>query len=249
MTLTAHNISKHYGDQQVLNNVSFHVQDGELLTLLGPSGCGKSTMLRIIAGLEPASGGHISLNGEDLSQVPAAKRQIGFVFQNYALFRHMSVADNIAFGLTVQPRSRRPSRAEIAATVAQLLDTMHLSDHGHRFPDQLSGGQKQRVAVARALAIKPKLLLLDEPFSALDTAVRLDLRQRLKSIQRDLGITCVLVTHDHDEAKELSERVVIMKAGQIEEVGKPHEILNRRILPPNFKRRAVHASLSTHYSV
>jgi len=229
MSLAIQNITKHYGHHLVIENVSFHVKEGELLTLLGPSGCGKSTILRIIAGLEAATCGHVSLNGEDISETPPPKREVGFVFQNYALFRNMTVADNIAFGLTVRPRKLRPSRDQIAATVAELLDYMHLGEYGHRFPEQLSGGQKQRVAVARALAVKPKLLLMDEPFSALDSEVRRDLRRRLKSIQTELGITCVLVTHDHDEAWELSERVVVMKAGRIEREGKPSEILKRPV--------------------
>ncbi len=238
MTLELLNVTKYHGSHLVLKNISFQVKAGELLTLLGPSGCGKTSTLRIIAGLESASHGVIRLNGQGLNTLAPADRAIGFVFQNYALFNHMTVAENVAFGLSVRPRRLRPCREDIMATVAELLDYMHLNSYAQRFPGQLSGGQKQRVALARALAIRPKVLLLDEPFSALDREVRLDLRKRLKSIQQELGITCVLVTHDHDEAWELSERVVVMKSGRIDQVGEPREILT-----PNFKRRNLGAYL------
>ncbi|MBC8010453.1 MAG: sulfate ABC transporter ATP-binding protein [Burkholderiales bacterium] len=233
MSIIARNITKTFGAYTALNNVSLDVPTGKLVALLGPSGSGKTTLLRIIAGLEfadPASG-RIDFHDQDVTQVPAGKRGVGFVFQHYALFRHMTVAENIAFGLTVQPRKLRPSTGKIAARVQELLKLIQLPELGGRYPAQLSGGQRQRVALARALAVEPKVLLLDEPFGALDAQVRKDLRRWLRQFQREIGVTTIFVTHDQEEALELADEVVVMNNAKIEQVGSPQEVYDRPASP------------------
>ena len=217
-------ISKRFGDYLALDRVSLEVQSGELLALLGPSGSGKTTLLRIMAGLEVPDSGAVRLHGEDAVGQGPRERLVGFVFQHYALFRHMSVFDNVAFGLTVRPRAVRPSKAEIAERVHRLLSLVQLDWVGDRYPSQLSGGQRQRVALARALAIEPKVLLLDEPFGALDAKVRKELRRWLRRLHDEMHITSVFVTHDQEEALELADRVVVMSAGRVEQVGAPAEV-------------------------
>ncbi|MCF8496417.1 MAG: sulfate/molybdate ABC transporter ATP-binding protein [Alphaproteobacteria bacterium] len=211
-------------DVTVLDGVSLNARTGELIALLGPSGSGKTTLLRIIAGLEFADSGGIYLDREEASQTPVQNRRVGFVFQHYALFRHMTVFDNISFGLRVKGRAHRPDKETIRKKVMELIDLVHLSDLHDRFPSQLSGGQRQRVALARALAVDPKMLLLDEPFGALDSKVRKELRRWLRKLHEDLHITTFLVTHDQEEAMELADRVVVMNKGRIEQIGKPEEI-------------------------
>ena len=235
MRLEVQNIRKEFGRFAALEGVSVAVNDGELVALLGPSGSGKTTLLRIIAGLEFADAGRVLFDGEDVSRRPVGARGIGFVFQNYALFRHMTVAENVAFGLKVRPRATRPAAAAIRAKVAELLDLMQLPGLGNRYPAQLSGGQRQRVAFARALAIEPRLLLLDEPFGALDAKVRKELRRWLREVQGRLGITAILVTHDQDEALEVADRVVLMNAGKIEQVGTPQEVYDQPATPFVFE--------------
>jgi sulfate/thiosulfate transport system ATP-binding protein len=233
MSIIARNITKTFGSYTALGDVSIEVPEGKLVALLGPSGSGKTTLLRIIAGLEFADegSGGISFHGEDVSQKPAGKRGVGFVFQHYALFRHMTVAQNIAFGLTVLPRKERPSKAGIAARVTKLLKLIQLEELGNRYPAQLSGGQRQRVALARALAVEPKVLLLDEPFGALDARVRKDLRRWLRHFQREIGITTIFVTHDQEEALELADEVVVMNNAKIEQVGTPQEVYDKPSTP------------------
>jgi sulfate transport system ATP-binding protein len=215
MTVEISALAKHYGGEMALSGVDLDVADGEFLALLGPSGAGKTTLLRLIAGLGRPDAGSVFIDANDVRTLSARDRRIGFVFQNYALFRHMSVARNIAFGLRVKPRRERPSREKIAARVDELLDLMQLSGLGHRFPAQLSGGQRQRAALARALAIDPKVLLLDEPFGALDAKVRSELRVWLRELQRKLQITSIFVTHDQHEAFQLADRIAILHAGRI----------------------------------
>ena len=226
MTVTATGITKDFSGFAALNGVSLEARPGEFLALLGPSGSGKTTLLRIMAGLEFPDAGSIAIGGEDMSDRPVRERQVGFVFQHYALFRHMTVADNVAFGLTVRPARTRPPAAAIRARVAELLELVHLPDLGKRYPAQLSGGQRQRVALARALAVEPRLLLLDEPFGALDAKVRKDLRRWLREIHEAMGLTSVFVTHDQDEALELADRVVVMNAGRIEQIDAPDRLWN-----------------------
>lgn len=199
MSIDIHNIHKHFGNFTALNDISFTVHTGELATLLGPSGCGKTTLLRIIAGLETADTGRIHFDGTDVTDTPVQKRGIGFVFQNYALFRHKTVGENIAFGLELLPKDKRPNKTEIAKRVAELLDLIQLPHTKDRYPHELSGGQRQRIALARAIATNPKLLLLDEPFGALDAKVRKELRTSLKEIQKEIGITSIMVTHDQEK--------------------------------------------------
>ncbi|MBF0154583.1 MAG: sulfate ABC transporter ATP-binding protein [Magnetococcales bacterium] len=208
----------------VLNNVSLEIKSGELLALLGPSGSGKTTLLRIIAGLEKPDRGEIHFDETNATRLTARERQVGFVFQHYALFRHMTVFENIAFGLEARPRASRPDRSEIRRRVEQLLELVQIGFLADRYPSQLSGGQRQRVALARALAIEPKLLLLDEPFGALDAKVRRDLRRWLRHLHDTLGITGVFVTHDQEEAMEVADRVVVMNQGRIEQVDTPTRI-------------------------
>ena len=210
------------------------VAAGELIALLGPSGSGKTSLLRIIAGLERADSGTLLFGGADATHLPVQDRRAGFVFQSYALFRHMSVLDNVAFGLSVRPRHLRPPKREIERRALELLDTVQLSGFAARYPQQLSGGQRQRVALARALAIEPRVLLLDEPFGALDAKVRKDLRRWLREIHDRTGLTTIFVTHDQDEAMELADRVAILNNGRIEQVGAPEEI--RRAPASTFVR-------------
>jgi len=211
--------------------VSLDIAPGELVALLGPSGSGKTTLLRVIAGLNAPSRGHVLFDGEDATDLPVQDRRVGFVFQNYALFKHMTVEGNIAYGLKVRPRATRPSRAAIAAKVEELLAFVQLDGLGKRYPSQLSGGQRQRVALARALAIEPRVLLLDEPFGALDAKVRKDLRRWLRDIHHRTGLTTVFVTHDQDEAMELADRVVVLNKGRIEQVGTPEDLYDRPASP------------------
>jgi sulfate transport system ATP-binding protein len=224
MTITAHEVEKSFGRYPALNGVSLEIAEGELLALLGPSGSGKTTLLRVIAGLEFPEKGQVLFDNEDMTYAGAADRGVGFVFQQYALFRHMSVARNIAFGLDVRKSRARPPRAEIAARVDELLKLVELDGLGKRFPNQLSGGQRQRVALARALAVNPRVLLLDEPFGALDATVRKSLRKELRRIHDATGVTTIFVTHDQEEALELADRVAILNFGRIEQVGTPSQV-------------------------
>ena len=224
MSIRVEHINKRFGDFTALNDVTLDVPDGKLTALLGPSGCGKTTLLRVIAGLEQADSGRILFNGEDSSRAHVRERNVGFVFQHYALFRHMTVFENVAFGLRVKPRRERPSDSEIRAKVTRLLELVHLDWLGHRYPAQLSGGQRQRIALARALAVEPRVLLLDEPFGALDAKVRKDLRRWLRDLHKQMGLTSIFVTHDQEEALELADRVVVMDHGVIEQIGTPEEI-------------------------
>jgi sulfate/thiosulfate transport system ATP-binding protein len=214
-------LRKAFGVTPALDGVDLSVQNGEFVAVLGPSGSGKTSLLRVLAGLDFADSGRIVVGGRLMEGVPARERGVGFVFQNYALFRHMSVARNIAFGLEIRPRRTRPAAAEIRRRVASLLEMMGIGDLGNRYPDQISGGQRQRVALARALAIEPALLLLDEPFGALDAKVRKTLRIWLKELHDRIGLTSIFVTHDQDEAMEMADRVAVMRAGRIEQVDTP----------------------------
>lgn len=224
MSIEIKEISKQFGEFTALQATNLNVATGELISLLGPSGCGKTTLLRIIAGLELADTGRILFDGVDVTDVPVQKRKIGFMFQHYALFRHMSVFDNVAFALTVLPKKQRPSKQQIAKKVNELLELVKLTQTKEKYPHQLSGGQRQRIALARALAVEPKLLLLDEPFGALDAKVRKELRTWLKNIHHELNITSILVTHDQEEAVELSDRIVVMNHGKIEQIGNYQEL-------------------------
>jgi sulfate transport system ATP-binding protein len=217
-------VAKEFGRTGALRGVSLTIEDGELIALLGPSGSGKTTLLRVIAGLEAPTTGRVFFGEEDATGVAVQKRRIGFVFQSYALFKTMSVADNVAYGLRVLPRAERPPRAEIRRRVRDLLELVQLSGLERRFPRQLSGGQQQRVALARALAVDPRVLLLDEPFGALDAKVRKDLRRWLRELHEQTGHTTVFVTHDQEEALELADRVAILNAGTLEQVGTPDEV-------------------------
>ena len=227
MSVTASAVIKRFGAFTALDGISLTAGEGEFLALLGPSGSGKTTLLRILAGLEFPDSGSISIGGVDMSDRPARDRQVGFVFQQYALFRHMTVADNIGFGLTVRPRKTRPARAEIDRRVAELLELVQLPALGGRYPAQLSGGQRQRVALARALAVEPRLLLLDEPFGALDAKVRKDLRRWLRAVHDSTGLTSIFVTHDQEEALDLADRVVVMDQGRIEQIDTPEQVWER----------------------
>jgi sulfate transport system ATP-binding protein len=224
MSIEVTNVSKKYGAFAALTDVSLTVPTGELVALLGPSGSGKTTLLRIIAGLEEPDAGSVAFSGKDATQVSVRHRKVGFVFQHYALFRHMSVFENIAFGLRVRPRKDRPSKGEIKDRVTELLKLVQLEAMGQRFPSQLSGGQRQRVALARALAVQPQVLLLDEPFGALDARVRQELRAWLRRLHDELHITSVFVTHDQEEAMEVADEVVVMNKGQIEQLGSPEDV-------------------------
>ncbi|GLT01699.1 sulfate/thiosulfate import ATP-binding protein CysA [Sphingobium jiangsuense] len=221
--IRVNNLTKRFDDVSVLRDISLSVEPGEFIALLGPSGSGKTTLLRIIAGLEFQDEGEVLVDGRDVSGLSVRDRQVGFVFQHYALFRHMTVAQNVGFGLSVRKRNRPPKR-EIEARAQELLRLVQLDGLGKRYPSQLSGGQRQRVALARALAIEPKLLLLDEPFGALDAKVRKDLRRWLRDLHRQMGLTSIFVTHDQEEALELADRVVVMDHGVIEQIGTPEEI-------------------------
>ena len=227
MSITIENLNKHFGSFQALNNINLNVPTGKLTSLLGPSGCGKTTLLRIIAGLENADNGRMLFDGRDVTREHVRDRKVGFVFQHYALFRHMNVFDNVAFGLTVLPRGERPGKAEIAEKVMNLLKLVQLEHLAKSYPHQLSGGQRQRIALARALAVNPKLLLLDEPFGALDAKVRKELRTWLREIHHEFGVTSILVTHDQEEALEVSDEIVVMNHGKIEQTGDA-DVLYRR---------------------
>jgi sulfate transport system ATP-binding protein len=224
MEVRVQNIRKEFGRFPALDDVSLDIRSGELIALLGPSGSGKTTLLRLIAGLESPTDGTIFFGAEDASRKSVQQRNIGFVFQHYALFRHMTVLDNVSFGLKVRPSSRRPPAAEIRRRALDLLELVQLSGLEKRYPAQLSGGQRQRVALARAMAVEPNVLLLDEPFGALDAQVRKELRRWLREIHDRTGHTTVFVTHDQEEALELADRVVVMSKGAIEQVGTPDEI-------------------------
>jgi sulfate transport system ATP-binding protein len=224
MSIEVEHIRKVFGTHQALKDVSLRIETGELMALLGPSGSGKTTLLRIIAGLELPDSGSVRLHDEDATRSTARDRQVGFVFQHYALFRHMTVFENIAFGLRVRPKATRPHEREIRVRVLELLKLIQLDWLGDRYPNQLSGGQRQRVALARALAVEPRVLLLDEPFGALDAKVRRELRQWLRRLHDDLHIASVFVTHDQEEALEVADRVAILSEGNIEQVGTPEEV-------------------------
>ncbi|HEX7968086.1 MAG TPA: sulfate/molybdate ABC transporter ATP-binding protein [Stellaceae bacterium] len=227
MSIEIAGLSKHFGAIAALDRIDLSIKDREFLAMLGPSGSGKTTLLRVIAGLEAPDEGALAIDGRDALDLPPRERRIGFVFQHYALFRHMRVADNVAFGLRIKPPHLRPSRRVIAERVRELLALVQLDGLGDRFPAQLSGGQRQRVALARALAVEPRVLLLDEPFGALDTKVRVELRRWLRTLHDRLGLTSVFVTHDQEEALELADRVAILNAGRIEQTGAPREIYDR----------------------
>jgi sulfate transport system ATP-binding protein len=231
MSIEIRNVNKQFGAFQALRNVSLDIDSGELVALLGPSGCGKTTLLRIIAGLETADQGNILFSGEDTTDVHVRERQVGFVFQHYALFRHMTVFDNVAFGLRVKPRGQRPSESQIKQKVHELLGLVQLDWLADRYPTQLSGGQRQRIALARALAVEPKVLLLDEPFGALDAKVRKELRRWLRRLHDDLHVTSIFVTHDQEEALEVADRVVLMNQGQVEQIGSPQEVWDHPASP------------------
>ncbi len=224
MSIEINHVTKYFDRTEVLHDVNLTVNSGEMMALLGPSGSGKTTLLRIIAGLEHQTEGKICFAGQDISRLHARERKVGFVFQHYALFRHMTVFENIAFGLTVLPRRERPNKAVIDKKVTQLLEMIQLPHLAQRYPAQLSGGQKQRVALARALAVEPQILLLDEPFGALDAKVRTELRSWLRELHSELKFTSVFVTHDQQEAMEVADRIVIMGNGKIEQVGTPQQV-------------------------
>jgi len=231
MGIDIRNISKRFGAFAALSDVSLKIEPGELIALLGPSGCGKTTLLRTIAGLETPDAGHIYFDGQDITTRHVRKRNVGFVFQHYALFRHMTVFDNVAFGLRVKPRRERPSAAQIRARVMHLLQLVQLDWMAEHFPAQLSGGQRQRVALARALAVEPRVLLLDEPFGALDAKVRKELRRWLRRLHDELHVTSIFVTHDQEEALEVADRVVIINHGKIEQQGAPNEVWEHPATP------------------
>lgn len=227
MSITVQNVTKNFGHFRALNNINLEINSGELVALLGPSGCGKTSLLRIIAGLEKPDTGNIIFHGEDVSGHDVRDRHVGFVFQHYALFRHMTVFDNVAFGLRMKPRSQRPTEQIIKEKVQYLLQMVQLDWLGDRYPDQLSGGQRQRIALARALAVEPKVLLLDEPFGALDAKVRKELRRWLARLHDEIHLTSVFVTHDQEEAMEVSDRIVVMNKGIIEQVGSPQDLYDQ----------------------
>lgn len=227
MSIIVENISKQFGQFQALDRVSLTIPDGKLVALLGPSGSGKSTLLRAIAGLEPPDQGRIWINDRDMTHLNVEQRQIGFVFQHYALFKHLTVRQNIAFGLEI----RKINRPDIRQRVNELLDLIQLAGLGDRYPIQLSGGQRQRVALARALAVQPQVLLLDEPFGALDAQVRKDLRRWLRNLHHEVNVTSVFVTHDQEEAMEVADEIVVMNEGKIEQIGSPQTIYDYPATP------------------
>ncbi len=224
MTVELRGLRKSFGSAPALSDVCLRIEPGEFLALLGPSGSGKTTLLRVLAGLEFVDSGDVIIDGRSMHGVPARERGVGFVFQNYALFRHMTIARNVAFGLEVMPRHRRPSTSEIRARVQSLLELMQIGGLGQRYPDQMSGGQRQRVALARALAIEPSLLLLDEPFGALDAKVRKSLRVWLRDLHERMGLTSIFVTHDQAEAMEMADRVAVLHGGRVEQVDVPAKL-------------------------
>ena len=231
MSIEVRNIDKRFGNFHALRNVNLNIASGELVALLGPSGCGKTTLLRIIAGLEAPDSGSIHFAGQDTTGVHVRERGVGFVFQHYALFKHMTVFDNVAFGLRMKPKKERPSEAQIRARVLELLSLVQLDWVAERFPAQLSGGQRQRIALARALAVQPQVLLLDEPFGALDAKVRKELRRWLRRLHDELHVTSIFVTHDQEEALEVADRVVVMHQGRIEQVGTPQQVWEQPASP------------------
>jgi len=231
MSIDIENITKTFGQFSALKDVNLKIPTGELVALLGPSGCGKTTLLRIIAGLETPDSGRILFDGEEATRRNVKDRNVGFVFQHYALFKHMTVFDNIAFGLTVKPKAIRPAKAVIRDKVNDLLKLIQLEHVAKSYPAQLSGGQRQRVALARALAVEPQVLLLDEPFGALDAKVRLELRRWLRRLHDEIHVTSVFVTHDQEEALEVADRIVVMDKGKVEQVGTPTEVYDRPATP------------------
>jgi sulfate/thiosulfate transport system ATP-binding protein len=231
MDITVVDLEKQFGDTAALRGVNLEIRAGELMALLGPSGSGKTTLLRVIAGLEIPNSGRVLFGDIDATRIPVQQRQVGFVFQHYALFKHLNVFDNIAYGLRARSRRRRPSETDIRRRVLALLDLVQLEGLNSRFPAQLSGGQRQRVALARALAVEPRVLLLDEPFGALDAKVRKDLRRWLRNIHERTGQTTIFVTHDQDEALELADRVTILNDGRVEQVGTPGEVYDHPASP------------------
>jgi len=231
MSIHVSNVSKRFNDFVALDNVSLEVPSGELVALLGPSGSGKTTLLRVIAGLEFPDSGQILLGGEDATNSQVQERRVGFVFQHYALFRHLTIFENVAFGLRVRPRHERPSETDIRRRVRELLQLVQLDWQADRYPHQLSGGQRQRIALARALAIEPKVLLLDEPFGALDAKVRKELRRWLRRLHDEIHLTSVFVTHDQDEALEVADRIVVFNHGRIEQIGSPEEVYEKPASP------------------
>ncbi|MFO1324226.1 MAG: sulfate ABC transporter ATP-binding protein [Burkholderiales bacterium] len=235
MSIELRGIDKRFGNFVAVDGIDLDVQTGELLALLGPSGSGKTTLLRIIAGLEAPDRGTVSFHGEDATDVHARERQVGFVFQHYALFGHLTIFENVAFGLRVRPRHVRPNEAAIRKKVMTLLELVQLDWLADRYPHQLSGGQRQRIALARALAVEPRVLLLDEPFGALDARVRQELRRWLRRLHDDVHVTSVFVTHDQEEALEVADRVVVMNHGRVEQVGSPEDVYDRPASPFVFE--------------
>jgi len=231
MSIEVRNLNKRFGQTVVCDNLNLDIPDGELVALLGPSGSGKTTLLRIIAGLEVPDTGTVLFHGEDATHTDVRERQVGFVFQHYALFGHMTIFENVAFGLRVRPKATRPSDREITAKVTQLLELVQLDWIADRYPHQLSGGQRQRIALARALAVEPKVLLLDEPFGALDAKVRKELRRWLRRLHDEVHVTSVFVTHDQEEAMEVADRIVVMNQGRIEQDGPPDEVYDHPASP------------------
>jgi len=231
MSIQVENVSKRFGNFVALENVELTIEPGELVALLGPSGSGKTTLLRVIAGLEVPDSGRVWFSGEDATGKHVRERNVGFVFQHYALFRHMTVFENVAFGLRVKPRKERPSKEQIRDKVNELLKLVQLDWLGDRYPHQLSGGQRQRIALARALAVEPKVLLLDEPFGALDAKVRKELRAWLRRLHDDIHLTSVFVTHDQEEALEVADRIVVFNHGKIEQIGVPDEVYDHPATP------------------
>ncbi|GGC97457.1 sulfate/molybdate ABC transporter ATP-binding protein [Undibacterium terreum] len=231
MSIAVNQLHKRFGSFAALDNVSLDFPSGELTALLGPSGCGKTTLLRIIAGLEHADSGQVLLDGQDASAQHVRERQVGFVFQHYALFKHMTIFENIAFGLRVKPRAIRPSEEQIRDKVTKLLELVQLDWLADRYPPQLSGGQRQRIALARALAVEPRVLLLDEPFGALDAKVRKELRRWLRRLHDELHVTSIFVTHDQEEALEVADQIVVMNQGKVEQIGSPSEVYQHPASP------------------
>jgi sulfate transport system ATP-binding protein len=231
MSVEIDRVSKSFAEFTALDQVSFTIETGELVALVGPSGSGKSTLLRVIAGLERQDAGAIRIHGEDAAPLGPGDRRIGFVFQHYALFRHMTVFENVAFGLRVRPRRERPSGTEITRAVRELLQLVELDALSGRYPSELSGGQQQRVALARALAVQPRVLLLDEPFGALDARVRKQLRQWLRNLHDEVKVTTLLVTHDSEEACEVADRVAVLHEGRVAQIGTAHELSREPATP------------------
>ncbi len=231
MSIEVKNLNKRFGSTVVCDNLNLDIPDGELVALLGPSGSGKTSLLRIIAGLEAPDSGSVLFHGKDATHTDVRDRQVGFVFQHYALFPQMTIFENVAFGLRVRPKDTRPSERQIKAKVTDLLKLVQLAGQADRYPHQLSGGQRQRIALARALAVEPKVLLLDEPFGALDAKVRKELRRWLRRLHDEMHVTSVFVTHDQDEAMEVSDRIVVMNQGRIEQVGTPDAVYDHPATP------------------